>query len=119
MKNIKKNWIYWGLGLVFLIVVLYMSKDKIESAMMKKKGLLEPEAPIDSDLELSKGSKGAEVAKLQRLLNADGEELKVDGIFGPLTETALYGQKGVKSISLNEYALIGKFAVSQGEVIMN
>ena len=38
---------------------------------------------------LRKGSKGEEVKTLQRLLNAFGNSLEVDGSFGPLTQEAL------------------------------
>ena len=38
---------------------------------------------------LRKGSKGEEVKTLQRLLNAFGSKLYIDGSFGPLTQTAL------------------------------
>lgn len=38
---------------------------------------------------LKKGSKGGDVEKLQEMLNKAGAQLKVDGIFGPLTDKAL------------------------------
>ena len=66
---------------------------------------------LDKDLVLEKGSKGSEVAELQRRLKEDfGKYLGetgidndgVDGDFGTLTETALFEAKGVKSITLNK-----------------
>jgi len=61
---------------------------------------------------LKKGSKGAEVVELQRLLvkdynadlgnsgiNNDG----IDGSFGSKTESALMKAKGVKEITLNDF----------------
>jgi hypothetical protein len=66
---------------------------------------------LDRDKLLSKGSEGAEVAELQRVLkkdynaelgttgvNSDG----IDGDFGIITQVALKKAKGVEEISLNE-----------------
>lgn len=68
-------------------------------------------AMLDKDMVLEKGSKGAEVAELQRRLKEDfGKYLGetgidkngIDGDFGTLTETALFEAKGVKSIKLKD-----------------
>lgn len=53
---------------------------------------------IDKNKLLSKGSKGAEVRALQKLL-----KIKVDGDFGSNTEKALYTQKKVKQIRLKNF----------------
>ena len=53
---------------------------------------------IDKGKLLKKGSKGLEVKALQTLL-----KIKVDGDFGRNTENALFTQKGVKQIKLNEF----------------
>jgi hypothetical protein len=66
---------------------------------------------LDKTKVLMKGSKGAEVVELQRLLvkdynadlgdsgiNKDG----IDGDFGTMTESALVKAKGVNEITLNE-----------------
>jgi hypothetical protein len=66
---------------------------------------------LNRDKVLSKGSQGAEVVELQRILtkdynanlgtsgvNKDG----IDGDFGLLTEVALKNAKGVTEIKLNE-----------------
>lgn len=66
---------------------------------------------LDKTKVLMKGSKGAEVVELQRLLvkdynadlgdsgiNKDG----IDGDFGTMTESALVKAKGVNDITLNE-----------------
>ncbi|GEC80144.1 peptidoglycan-binding domain-containing protein [Flavobacterium aquatile] len=56
------------------------------------------QAGIDKNKLLKKGSKGAEVRALQTLL-----KVKVDGDFGRNTENALFTQKGVKQIKLNDF----------------
>ena len=53
---------------------------------------------IDRNKILKKGSKGLEVKALQTLL-----KIKVDGDFGRNTENALFTQKGVKQIKLNDF----------------
>lgn len=53
---------------------------------------------LDKNLILKKGSRGEEVRELQKLL-----KVAADGIFGPITETALLKQRGVKQISLNAW----------------
>ena len=67
---------------------------------------------LDEELILKKGSQGAEVAELQRILkkdynadlgtfgiNKDG----IDGDFGLLTEVALNKAKNVKEIALKDF----------------
>ena len=60
---------------------------------------------------LSKGSKGAEVSELQRILidqyesdlgYSGAERNGIDGDFGSITENALLKAKGVKEISLKQ-----------------
>ncbi|MNE63484.1 hypothetical protein D3C80_1588370 [compost metagenome] len=53
---------------------------------------------LDKNLILKKGSQGEEVRELQGLL-----KVATDGIFGPITESALLKQRGVKQISLNAW----------------
>lgn len=50
---------------------------------------------------LRKGSKGEEVKTLQRLLNAFGENLDVDGSFGSLTQSALMSYQGKNSLRVD------------------
>jgi hypothetical protein len=66
---------------------------------------------LDKEKVLYKGSKGAEVAELQRVLKKDyGAELGttglnkdgIDGDFGLLTEVALKSAKGVTEIALKD-----------------
>jgi hypothetical protein len=68
-------------------------------------------AGLNLDMVLSKGSKGSEVAELQRILvNQYGADLGftgaekdgIDGEFGGMTEKALLDAKKVKQISLKQ-----------------
>jgi hypothetical protein len=67
---------------------------------------------LDENLILAKGSKGAEVFELQRILKdelgydlgtfgADGDG--IDGDFGTMTEKALFQAKGVNKITLKDF----------------
>ena len=67
---------------------------------------------LDENLILAKGSKGAEVFELQRILKdemgydlgtfgTDGDG--IDGDFGTMTEKALFQAKGVKQITLKDF----------------
>lgn len=55
--------------------------------------------PLNVKLLLKVGVTGAEVAKLQTLLNVGS-----DGVFGPMTEAALFKLKGVKQTTLESFA---------------
>jgi hypothetical protein len=70
---------------------------------MKSKPAVEvpetPEETIDTQKELSKGSTGEEVKRLQTALKT----LVVDGNFGALTEKRLKAVTGQTSISLRGY----------------
>ena len=70
---------------------------------MKNKPAVEvpetPEGTIDTQKELSVGSTGEEVKRLQTALNG----LVVDGNFGALTEKRLKAVTGQTSISLRGY----------------
>lgn len=57
-------------------------------------------AEANNDLKLSKGMRGLEVGLLQKKLGG----LVVDGIFGQKTEDKLFQVKGVKEITLNDFA---------------
>lgn len=67
---------------------------------------------LDENLTLAKGSTGAEVVELQRILKdemgydlgtfgADGDG--IDGNFGTITENALFKAKGIKQITLKDF----------------
>lgn len=55
---------------------------------------------LDKNLILKVGSRGLEVVELQKRLG-----IVADGIFGPVTEKALFAKKGVQNSSLNQYAI--------------
>lgn len=76
-----------------------------DHSVIKPVGKILPTVPatstasdIDKSKLLKKGSKGMEVRTLQKLL-----KIKVDGDFGRNTENALFTQKGVKQIRLNNW----------------
>lgn len=56
-------------------------------------------APLNMDLMLKQGVTGLEVKQLQTWLG-----INADGVFGPVTETALYQKRGVTNTTLNLYA---------------
>ncbi len=67
---------------------------------------------LDENLLLQKGSKGAEVVELQRILkdelgydlgNTGVENDGIDGVFGSITEKVLFQAKGVKQITLKDF----------------
>jgi len=60
----------------------------------------QPAAPVvlDYDKLLKRGTTGPEVKQLQAWLGVSS-----DGIFGPITESALQQKKGVVEITLNQY----------------
>jgi hypothetical protein len=106
MKDNTNKYILYGLG----IIAVVWGIDKYLKSRPKP---INSDEYSDLDLNtiLSKGSKGAEVSELQRILvdqyGADlgysgVERNGIDGDFGSLTENALLQAKGVKQISLKE-----------------
>lgn len=95
-------------GVVVLLV--YLTSKWLHSLPKPQPADLQKD-DLDRDKVLSKGSQGAEVAELQRILKKDfNAELGatgvnkdgIDGDFGILTQVALKKAKGVEEISLNE-----------------
>jgi hypothetical protein len=91
------------LGALYLANILYkrLSKPSAEQLSL-----------LDENLILAKGSKGAEVFELQRILKdemgydlgtsgADGDG--IDGDFGIMIEKALFQAKGVNKITLKDF----------------
>lgn len=124
MKKDTKNWLIVGGVLAVLAYVLFRRQIQMLFAPVPGKGLVyeppvpgvtvsEPRTVFNKSLILKRGSKGAEVSELQRLLKRDGQGSLlgstgpnrdgIDGDFGVKTETALQKQKGVTQISLNDY----------------
>ena len=60
--------------------------------------------PLNFNLMLKKGSKGAEVIELQKRLGFSGEDL--DGDFGVKTDSALFAMKAVKQTTLNQFSYV-------------
>jgi len=90
------------LGALYVANILYKRLSKPSAKQLSL---------LDENLILAKGSKGAEVFELQRILKdelgydlgtsgADGDG--IDGIFGSMTEKALNESKKVKEITLKQ-----------------
>lgn len=77
----------------------YIEEEEQETTPINNSDDITPAAQPNRSLILKKGSKGIEVKELQKLLGATP-----DGQFGPITENLLFAKKGVKQISLNQYA---------------
>lgn len=106
MKDNTNKYILYGLG----IIAVVWGIDKYLKSRPKPINSDEY-SDLDLNIILSKGSKGAEVSELQRILvdqyGADlgysgVERNGIDGDFGSLTENALLQAKGVKEISLKQ-----------------
>lgn len=105
MNKTTKN-IFIGMGvLVGLFLVGRIFKRL-------RKPTAEQLSMLDENLLLQKGSIGAEVVELQRILKDEmgydlgtfGDEGDgIDGKFGTLTEKALFQAKGVKQITLKDF----------------
>lgn len=77
------------------------------SAKRKATKTATAQKPLNKNLLLKKGSKGAEVTELQKLLGAE-----VDGDFGQKTQAALFEAKGVYQIRLIDFEKTKKAAVA-------
>jgi hypothetical protein len=105
MNKTTKN-ILIGVG---VLVGLYLA-NRLYKRLSKPSA--EQLSLLDENLILAKGSKGAEVFELQRILKdelgyylgtfgADGDG--IDGDFGTMTEKALFQAKGVNKITLKDF----------------
>ena len=91
MKISTKYIILFILILAFVGIVWYYRTTLFGSSMGT--------TPVQNTFPLRQGSKGAEVEALQEALNARGESLVVDGIFGSLTLAATQRQYNVSEVS--------------------
>ena len=104
----QKKYLYIVGGVVLAV---FLIKQYLNSLPKAKPFDSEDNNELNMDLVLSKGSGGAEVIELQKILkkeynaelgtsgiNGDG----IDGDFGTKTETALKNAKGVTQITLKE-----------------
>ena len=109
---------YTGRIALGVLIVYLIFRDRVDSYLIDQAGLLDGDTDLDGEKVLSRGSRGAEVAELQRLLKADGAGDilgstgpagdGVDGVFGPKTESALQQVRGVVEVTLNAYPNIRK-----------
>jgi hypothetical protein len=109
MQKNNNTILYGGLAILGVVVLAAAFKKPASTEMIGAENFNEPTpsgnttAPvvktIDKNLMLKNGSKGIEVAELQKLLG-----ITADGIFGPGTQTALSKRKGLNQISLNGFA---------------
>jgi hypothetical protein len=109
MKDKLGTYLTIAVGAVVAVVVI----DKLIKKFTKP-AISEDLTGLNTDLVLSKGSTGDEVAELQRILinqySADlgftgADKDGVDGEFGSMTENALLKAKGVKEISLKQLVI--------------
>ena len=78
------KWKYWGLGKGITFEFIPGESGKTETSA--------PSTSTSTDISkkyptIRRGSKGELVTQCQDLLSKDGYDLKVDGIFGPITES--------------------------------
>lgn len=127
----KQKWVMWaGISLALLLVLYFIFKEDVDNFFYRnsksEKDVKSGSEGLDETLNLKKGSKGREVAELQRLLKADGANLGsygpakdgVDGIFGSATEKELNRIKGVKEVTLSKYKGLS-LAFSQVDITKN
>lgn len=104
-EHLKKNWLYYLVGLIVLILIYKFYKDSKKpnpSSSDGGSGSSSSSVP-DYNKVLSNGSTGSEVSTLQNMLNARGYSLAVDGIFGTNTEAALFDNTGLYETTLNQF----------------
>ncbi len=108
-----KQWIIVAIIVVLLIIIILYFKNKnkaaqIEAAKTAPKVVVNvaPPAVTQSAFPLKQGSKGAEVKVVQSYLNTKGENLVVDGIWGPLTQASVIKVLKVNEISSDLFATL-------------
>ena len=99
MKKSTKYIVLAILILAFVAIVWYYRADLFSSFSTGSMGAI----PVPSEFPLAQGSRGSKVTALQNALNARGESLVVDGIFGSLTLAALQRQFNVSQVSETLY----------------
>jgi hypothetical protein len=87
-------------GLLIAVGGYYIYKNMTNKSSSAEEIIAEDTLTFDTNKVLAKGSTGEEVKSLQRGLKGG---LKVDGIFGILTEKRLKAITGKTSISIKEY----------------
>lgn len=106
MKKLsKKQWYVIG-GAAVLALAIYLFWGDIKKLWEKSPEAVADTGVLDENRILGIGSKGAEVAALQRALIAEGFALPkfgVDGDFGKETLAALQQARGVDEITLKAF----------------
>ena len=94
-----------------VVLGVYLISKWLKSMPKPQNPDLEATPELDKELILAKGSKGAEVSELQRILikdfnaklgNSGANKDGIDGDFGQMTEDALIKAKKVKKIALKD-----------------
>lgn len=108
-----RTWIIIAIIVViFIIIVLYVKNKNKQVALDAAKSApkvvvnVAPPAVTQSAFPLKQGSKGAEIKVLQSYLNTKGENLTVDGIWGPLTQASVVKVLKVNEISSDLFATL-------------
>jgi peptidoglycan hydrolase-like protein with peptidoglycan-binding domain len=111
MKLNPKHTSTYFIGAILIFALVYGTSKWLKSLNKPVLDSQGGESFLDYSLELKKGMQEPEVSELQRILktkykanlgtfgdNKDG----IDGIFGTVTENALFKAKGVKKITLKD-----------------
>jgi len=111
MKLNKKQLSTYAIVGVVAFALIYGASKWLKSLKQPALDNNGQEVFLDRELVLSNGMQEPEVAEMQRILktkyNADlgafGDNKDgIDGIFGTITESALFKAKGVKTIALKD-----------------
>lgn len=103
----RRQWIIAGASIVGLLLFLYArskAQSRVGAEAATEPSTQQPEG-LDMDKRLQRGDRGPEVKRLQQLLMKEiyltaGQD---DGIFGPITETALLEARGVPATTLRAF----------------
>ena len=103
---IDKKIIYGGAVILGALGIYLITKNKSsQTPIIEDETIIDETEPapavLDSNLVLQLGSRGQEVATLQKLMS-----ISADGVFGSQTESRLFQLKGVKKVSINQYRLL-------------
>lgn len=106
-KRKNNNWMKWGAVGALALGLYYALKGERSTDVAPPQtqtntppGTQTSTAPVDYDMVLAIGSRGAEVKLLQQLIGLKGSD--IDGIFGNQTEGALFSATGLRKASINQ-----------------